>query len=179
MQFTSNILIHPGLGNSGERHWQTIWEKRFPQFKRIDQKQWEFPVCDDWISTIDEWVMRHDPEQVILVGHSLACSAIGYWAQKYQRKIKGAMLVAPSDTEADSYPPGTTGFAPMPMNKLPFPSITVMSTNDAYVKIERAQAFAKAWGSELVNIGDAGHINADSNLGFWEFGLELLDRLDG
>lgn len=179
MQFTSNILIHPGLGNSGEKHWQTLWEKRFPQFKRIQQKEWDTPVCEDWIATIDEWVMQHDPQNVILVGHSLACSAIGYWAQKYQRKIKGAMLVAPSDTEADTYPPGTTGFMPMPMNKLPFPSITVMSTNDHYVRIERAQAFAKAWGSELVNIGDAGHINADSNLFFWEFGLELLGRLDG
>jgi predicted alpha/beta hydrolase family esterase len=67
----------------------------------------------------------------------------------------------------------------MPLNKLPFPSITVMSSNDVYVTIDRAKEFSTAWGSELINIGNAGHINADSNLGFWEFGLELLDRLDG
>jgi predicted alpha/beta hydrolase family esterase len=123
--------------------------------------------------------MEKDPENVILVGHSLACSAIGYWAKQYQRKIKGALLVAPSDTESEAYPTGTSGFSPMPLNKLPFPSITVMSTNDAYVEIDRAKIFANAWGSELINIGNAGHINSESNLGFWEFGLELLTRLDG
>jgi predicted alpha/beta hydrolase family esterase len=179
MNFRSQILIHPGLGNSGEQHWQTLWEKRYPQFSRVAQQEWDAPVCKTWISTIDETVMRHEPGSVILVGHSLACCAIGYWSQQFQRKIKGALLVAPSDTEADSYPAGTTGFTPMPLVRLPFPTITVMSTNDPYVQIDRAKAFAQAWGSELINIGNAGHINADSKLGFWEFGLELLDRLDG
>jgi uncharacterized protein len=123
-------------------------------------------------------VMQHDPANVILVGHSLACATIGFWSKTYQRKIKGAMLVAPSDTEADSYPTGTTGFAPMPIVKLPFPTITVVSADDKYVSLQRANFFANAWGSEVINIGNAGHINADSNLGFWEFGLELLGRLD-
>jgi uncharacterized protein len=178
MNFKSRVLIHPGLGSSGEMHWQTIWEKRYAQFVRINQKDWESPVCKEWIACIDEYVMKFESQDVILVGHSLACCAIGYWAQKYQRKIKGALLVAPSDTEAATYPAGTTGFKPMPLFKLPFPSITVMSTNDIYVTIDRAKNFAQAWGSELINIGNAGHINADSQLGFWEFGLELLDRLD-
>jgi uncharacterized protein len=179
MHFNSRILIHPGLSNSGEKHWQTLWELRYPQFERINQKEWETPDRDVWITHIDEVVMQKDPANVILVGHSLACCAIAYWSQKYQRKIKGALLVAPSDTEAESYPQGTTGFKPMPLNKLTFPSITVMSANDVYVSIERAQTFSRAWGSELVDIENAGHINADSKLGFWEFGLELLDRLDG
>jgi predicted alpha/beta hydrolase family esterase len=178
MEFKSHILILPGLGNSGEKHWQTLWELRFTQFNRINQNEWEKPVCKEWIAHIDEVVMQHNPAEIILVGHSLACAAIGFWAQEYHRVIKGALLVAPSDTEAPSYPVGTTGFAPMPMNKLPFPSITVMSTNDEYVSIDRAQDFASAWGSELINIGNAGHINAESNLMFWEFGLELLSRLD-
>jgi hypothetical protein len=178
MQFCSNVLIHPGLNNSGEKHWQSLWEKRFPQFERIDQKNWDTPEQQEWIATIDDAVMKYDPSNVILVGHSLACCAVAYWAKQYHRKIKGALLVAPSDTEADSYPTGTSGFTPMPLNKLPFPTITVMSANDKYVSIERAQAFANAWGSELINIGNAGHINSESNLLFWEFGLELLDRLD-
>lgn len=179
MQFTSNILIHPGLGNSGERHWQTLWEKRYPQFSRINQHEWDKPFRDNWTAHLDETVMKYDPSSVVLVGHSLACATIAFWAKQYNRKIKGALLVAPSDTEAPSYPPGTTGFTPMPLNRLSFPTITVMSTNDAYVSIERAKIFADAWGSTLVNIGNTGHINAESNLGFWEFGLELLQRLDG
>jgi predicted alpha/beta hydrolase family esterase len=179
MNFNSQILIHPGLGNSGEQHWQTLWEKRYPQFVRVNQKEWDTPVCADWINHLEETVLKFEPRSVILVGHSLACCTVGYWSQQFQTKIKGALLVAPSDTEADSYPAGTTGFKPMPMVKLPFPSITVMSTNDSFVRIERARSFSQAWGSELINIGNAGHINSESKLGFWEFGLELLDRLDG
>jgi predicted alpha/beta hydrolase family esterase len=178
MQFRSKILIHPGLGNSGEQHWQTLWERRFPDFHRINHKEWDTPDQKEWITMIDHYVMQHDPKEVILVGHSLACCAIAYWYKEYKRVIKGALLVAPSDTEAESYPSGTTGFTPMPLVKFPFPTITVMSTNDFYVRIERARTFAKAWGSELFNIGDAGHINAESKLGLWEFGLELLKRLD-
>jgi predicted alpha/beta hydrolase family esterase len=178
MNFRSDVLIHPGLGNSGEDHWQTLWEKRYPKFERVHQRDWETPKREEWIDTLDGVIVKRDVSQVIVVGHSLACSTLGYWIQKYPRKIKGALLVAPSDTEASTYPSGTTGFSPMPMVKFPFPTIVVMSTNDYYVSIERAQTFAKAWGSELVNIGDAGHINAASKLGFWEFGLDLLSRLD-
>lgn len=178
MTFKSRILIHPGLNNSDEEHWQTRWEKMYPSFTRVQQKEWDTPACKDWIETLDAEVMRETPEQVIIVGHSLACCTIGYWTKEYNRIIKGALLVAPSDTEAESYPAGTTGFTPMPLGKLPFPSIMVASTNDFYVTIERAQYFANAWGSEFVNIGEAGHINAASNLGNWEFGLSLLRQLD-
>jgi len=37
---------------------------------------------------------------------------------------------------------------------------------------------AASWGSELINIGDAGHINALSGFGEWDAGLEILKRLD-
>ncbi|MEZ0608879.1 RBBP9/YdeN family alpha/beta hydrolase [Fibrella sp. WM1] len=173
----ATVLIIPGLGNSGEQHWQTRWEQRFPAFQRVNQQDWETPVRHDWVEQIDRAVMAHDPANVILVGHSLACTTIAYWADTYDRRIKGALLVAPSDSEAPTYPPGTTGFAPMKLVPLPFPSIVVTSTDDYYVTLERATAFANAWGSELVNIGPAGHINAASNLGDWEAGLALLTRL--
>lgn len=176
--FISQVLIHPGLNNSGDLHWQTQWERLFPSFVRIQQTEWDKPICSDWIETIDKTVMQYEPKNVILVGHSLACAAIAFWARRYQRVIKGALLVAPSDTEADSYPEGTTGFVPMPLNKLPFPSIAVVSSNDVYVTEERAKQFAQAWGSALVNIGNAGHINSNSNLGNWEEGLRLLEQLD-
>ncbi len=175
--FKSTILIIPGLGNSGPAHWQSLWEKRYG-FARVEQADWETPVCVDWISTLQNHLEAHNPGDVILVGHSLACSTIAYWAKEYNVAIKAALLVAPSDTEAPSYPPGTSGFTPMLLNKLPFKTITVMSTNDFYVSPQRAELFADAWGSKLVNIGDAGHINGESNLGEWEEGLALLRELD-
>jgi predicted alpha/beta hydrolase family esterase len=175
--FKSTILIIPGLGNSGPQHWQSLWEKQFG-FTRVEQQDWETPVCADWITTLQAYVDKYDAKDVILVGHSLACATIAYWAMEYNVAIKAALLVAPSDTEAESYPTGTTGFAPVPLIKLPFKSTTVMSTNDFYVTPQRAQLFADAWGSKLESIGDASHINASSGLGTWEAGLELLRELD-
>jgi predicted alpha/beta hydrolase family esterase len=177
MTFQSTILIIPGLGNSGPQHWQSIWENKF-NFTRVEQKEWDTPFCSDWIEAINNEVKKHDPANVILVGHSLACSTIAYWALKFDIKIKGALLVGPSDTEADTYPQGTTGFKPVPLFNLPFKSIVVASTNDFYVKFDRAEHFAESWGSELINIGDAGHINVSSGFGEWNEGLEILKKLD-
>src|SRR5215216_7693769 len=109
--FKSTILIVPGLGNSGPQHWQSLWEKQFG-FTRVEQQDWETPICADWITTLQSYIDKYDPKDVILVGHSLACATIAYWAKEYNVAIKGALLVAPSDTEAESYPTGTTGFAP-------------------------------------------------------------------
>jgi uncharacterized protein len=176
-RFKSDILILPGLGNSGEGHWQTIWENQFG-FTRVQQHNWDAPVCSDWIDTLDREVLKRDQKNIILVGHSLACCTVAFWAKKYNRKVKGALLVAPSDTEADSYPPGTTGFNPMPLNEIPFPTLTITSSNDFYITVERAQVFADAWKSKLTNIGEAGHINVASGFGAWQEGLSFLQQLD-
>ncbi|GAB3911242.1 alpha/beta hydrolase [Larkinella knui] len=178
MNFTSTVLILPGLGNSGKNHWQSEWERQHPDFKRVNQQEWDAPVCNDWINEIDRAVLANDPAKVVLVGHSLACSTIAFWARTFQRPIKGALLVAPSDTEADSYPAGTTGFTPIPLFKLPFPSIVVASTDDFYVTLARATLFAEAWGSKLVTIGAAGHINVSSGHTSWPEGLQFLKELD-
>jgi len=175
--FNARVLILPGLGNSGDSHWQTLWQKEF-NFTRVEQRDWDTPICSEWVETIDNAITNDNSENIILVGHSLACTTIGSWAAKYKRKIKGALLVAPSDTEAPSYPDGTTGFKPMAVTKLHFPSLVITSTNDFYVTPERADFFAKNWGSELISIGEAGHINVSSGFGEWQQGLEYLKRLD-
>jgi predicted alpha/beta hydrolase family esterase len=175
--FNSNILIHPGLGNSGPTHWQTLWEREYG-FPRVEQRDWETPDRTEWTTTLNNYVSKYDPGNLILVVHSLACITTAYWAQQYNINIKAALLVAPSDTEAENYPQGTTGFKPVPLFKLPFPSIVVTSSDDYYVTVERATQFATAWGSELINVGKKGHINVASGYGEWDEGLEILKRLD-
>lgn len=170
------IFTLPGLYNSGPEHWQTHWEKEFG-FTRIEQQNWETPVCNDWLQVIDETVTQYPLDEVILIGHSLACCTILRWAEKYQRIIKGAMLVGPSDVEAPSYPVGTTGFSPMPLYRLPFPSVVIASSDDEFVSLERAKYFAGSWGSEWINAGKLGHINSSSGLGNWAFGFSTLKTL--
>lgn len=86
--------------------------------------------------------------------------------------------MAPADTDAPDFPPVTTGFTPMPLQKLLFPSVVIASTNDEYVTLERAQFFANCWGSQFVNIGALGHINSESDLKDWLVGLQLLRQLE-
>lgn len=173
----TNYLIVPGLGNSGPEHWQTYFQYSGDNFSRIEQRHWDEPVCEDWISTIDTYVSAFDPSTVILIGHSLGCSAIVHWAKKYTRQIKGALLVAPSDPEAPHYNFPATGFSPVPLNKIGFRTIVVASSNDIWVSWDRARFFADKWGSEFISIGNAGHINVASGHTNWDEGLKILKTL--
>jgi predicted alpha/beta hydrolase family esterase len=175
MQKSTRFFIVPGLGNSGPGHWQTYFERQNPDFTRIEQREWEAPDRTEWVETIERALAGEDLANVVLIGHSLGCVTIAHWANTYGHRIKGALLVAPSDVETPHYAAfPTTGFGPMPMQKLPFSSILVTSTTDQWVSEARARQFAEAWGSELVVVGDAGHINAASGHGDWPAGLELL-----
>jgi uncharacterized protein len=172
-------LTVPGVTNSSPQHWQSLWEKEFPdRFRRIEQAEWDTPTCDDWIETIEKEVRKQSPETVVLVAHSLGCTTVAHWAKRFGTRIKGAFLVAPSDVEAGSYTFETKGFAPIPLEILPFPGLVVASENDEYVLLERAKQFADAWGSEFVNVGAKGHINFGAGFGEWSEGLELLKKLD-
>ncbi len=177
----AKVFILPGLGNSGPEHWQSYWERSNPTFKRIIQAEWDTPDCQDWVATLDQAIAASD-EKLVLVGHSSSCALVGHWASFAKntaqiKKVKGALLVAPSDAEAHNYPAGTKNFQPMPLQTLPFASIVVASTDDIYVSVARAQFFAQAWGSDFINIGAAGHINSATGLGDWPEGMQLLQAL--
>ena len=176
-----DVLILSGLWNSGPKHWQTHWEARYPDWRRVEHRDWNDPVRDDWVAELDAAVATCQGAPV-LVAHSLGCMLAAHWAgSSSPLRAAGAFLVAPSDVEAASYPIDANGFAPVPMARLPFPSLVLASTNDEFVTRERALAFAEAWGSRYVEIGAAGHVNADAGYGDWPEGerllLEFLDQL--
>ncbi|HEX8391491.1 MAG TPA: alpha/beta hydrolase, partial [Longimicrobium sp.] len=175
-------LILPGIGDSGPEHWQTRWEQMDPACRRVRQAEWDAPRCADWAAVLDATVSALDGPAV-LVCHSSSCALVAHWARTASAenlaRIRGALLVAPSDPDAPAYPAGPTGFAPVPRERLPFRSIVVASTNDEYVTLERAREYGQAWGSEFVNAGALGHINSASGLGEWPQGYALLRNLRG
>ncbi|MGF6976089.1 putative alpha/beta hydrolase family esterase [Paraburkholderia sp. JPY465] len=170
------VLILPGRGDSGADHWQTHWENKHPAYRRVIQREWDNPRREDWVARLDA-AIRDDPRPALLVAHSLSVSLVVHWAARHAGPVAGALLVAPSDVESDTYPPGTTGFAPLPTSPLPFPSIVVASTDDPRVTLPRAGAFADAWGSKFVVAGAYGHLGSASRLGDWPFGEQLLSDL--
>jgi len=176
----TKTLILPGLSNSGPEHWQSRWEAMDSRCERVQQAEWDAPRCSDWMARLDAAVAA-SAEPVVLVGHSSSCALVAHWARsaspEQRARVRGALLVAPSDPDGPAYPAGPTGFSPVPLERLPFPSIVVISRDDIYVTPERAAEYATAWGSRVVDIGAAGHINSASGLGDWPAGRALLDEL--
>jgi predicted alpha/beta hydrolase family esterase len=173
----AEILMLPGLGNSGKGHWQQRWAERFSTGRIVEQDEWDEPDLRDWTANIVEAVeMAKKP--VVIVAHSLAVSALVHAAPRFPTgKVKGALLVSPPDHEAKGFPKQGRSFNGVPRDPLPFPSLLVVSTNDPYVSTERAADMAAAWGSELHLAGECGHINLDSGHGPWPEGLLMFTRL--
>jgi predicted alpha/beta hydrolase family esterase len=169
-------LILPGLYDSGPEHWQSLWEHDDPTFVRVVQRDWETPIRQEWVGVLETAVAAAG-DDVVLIAHSAGCALVAFWAAATSLRVRGALLVAPADTEAPSYPIGPTGWRPLPLVPLPFPSTVVASSNDEFATLDRARLFADSWGSRFVDLGAAGHINAESGLGCWPRGRELLAEL--
>ncbi len=173
-----NYLLVPGLGGSGPDHWQARWAASLENMTLLQQDDWDTPFLEDWLRTL-AGAIEQQMGPTILVAHSLAVSLVLHWAARHQHhRVVGAMLVAPADVDSSGHTPDVArNFAPMPLITLPFSSILIASENDAFVSLERASFFADQWGSDLINIGRKGHINADSKLGSWEDGQKFLKQL--
>ena len=169
MNREETIIIVPGMGNSGPGHWQSIWQDRHSEFQRVEQNDWDEPVLIEWIVNLEDHLNSVDGDKII-VAHSLGC-IISVEVTSGRDDIAAAMLVAPADLEAMDEP----GY--VPIKQLDFPSVVVASENDPWVTIDRAQTMASAWDSEFVNIGDAGHINAESGIGEWPEGWQIFENL--
>lgn len=145
------------------------------------QDEWDAPDCAAWVAKFAATLAAGDTP-VVLAAHSAGCAMVAHWAAGADaavHKVKAALLVAPSDPAGPNYPKGPTGFDPVPRARLPFPSIVVATIDDPYVSLERAREYAAAWGSELVILPMAGHINVASGHGAWPEGFALLSRLRG
>lgn len=185
-----DILIIPGWSSSGADHWQSRWERSLKTARRVEQDDWLKPRRDAWVGRIIARVAQ-STRPVVLVAHSLGVAAAMHAAAEMpQGSIAGAYLVAPADVEQSHLWPKTNGhvfdathggFAPLPAVPAPFPATLVASSNDPYCSLDRARELARLWGAELVEAGEAGHINVDSGHGPWPEGLlrfgQLLQRI--
>lgn len=174
------ILVIPGLNDSGPRHWQTLWEAERPDCRRVELGMWDNPHRNTWVNKLNLAIHRAG-RPVILVAHSLGCLTVSWWAEyeqpAYGNPVIGALLVAPPDVERPGADPRVARFSATPRRELPFPSFLVASRNDPYCSQRTAYSLARDWGSRFADAGETGHINADSDIGEWEFGKLLLKQL--
>ncbi|PWC10148.1 alpha/beta hydrolase [Brenneria roseae subsp. americana] len=161
------MILVPGLRDSDEEHWQSHWEKRFPDWQRIRQREWYQADLDRWVLAIRR-ELANCMRPAVLIGHSFGALASCYVVQQGMEGIAGVMMVAPAEPmrfEIEERIQAT---------RLSVPSLTFASHNDPLMTFSRAQRWSDEWGSELVDVGEAGHINAEAGFGRWEYGLNRL-----
>src|SRR5262249_367739 len=151
----TTVLLLPGWLDSGPAHWQSYWERAHPTYQRVRQRDWEYPDRAEWVVALDKAIQAaaEAAGPVALAAHSLGCITIAHRAAEPQpahARVCGALLVAPADVEQADFAAPTTGFSPVPLVHLPFPSILVASNDDPYCPLVRAEHFAACWGSRLI-----------------------------
>ena len=179
------ILIVPGLREHVPDHWQTLLERKLPNSRSVPRIDRDKLSCATWVATLDA-SLEGIEGPVILVAHSAGCMITVHWAQRYGRRILGALLAAPPDFETplpEGYPTQdvlrANGWLPTPRTRLPFPSIVAASTNDPLGRYERIAELAAAWGSQLVDIGAVGHLNPAAGFGEWPRAEAFIRELEG
>ena len=177
------VLFVPGLRDHVGDHWQTLLAAEIPGSVTVEpltedrlSREARVKALDDALSSIDG--------DVVIAAHSAGALMVVNWALAPTRRIRGALLATPADLE-NPLPPGypayddlkANGWLPIPRTPLPFPAIVVASRNDPLAQFEKLTGLARAWGAELVDAGDVGHLNPASGFGRWDGALPLLGRL--
>jgi predicted alpha/beta hydrolase family esterase len=169
-------LLIPGIGNSGPAHWQTLWENQHPNTHRVQQTDWDHPDCDQWAARLEDAVRRTDVPP-LLVAHSLGCLVACQWASQSRLPVKAILLVAVPDPTGPAFPKEATGFSCLESDLGQRRIVMVSSADDPFSTALYSQQCALAWKAQHIVMGAKGHLNADSGLGEWRDGWDIVQKL--
>ncbi|PYD59906.1 hydrolase [Novacetimonas maltaceti] len=171
-----DLVIVPGLHDSGPRHWQSRWHALLPS-RRVRQVDWDHPTYDTWVQGLER-TLAHCRRPVVFAAHSLGSILVARWAMQQARiPVAGAFLVAPADLHgprARQVPGLLHHFAPAALAPLPFGARVVASSDDEWLSASRARDLAAGWGARLLVAGAHGHLGNASAVGAWEQGLRWM-----
>jgi uncharacterized protein len=179
LKTSPHVFTLPGWQGSGSQHWQMRWAALFDD-EVVEQHDWMHPLRGDWITRLEDMVqnqLKKQPElPIAFVAHSLGCHLVASWAalSPSAGRVAGALLVAPPDPLQPNLPPQLHSWRKPVLDTLPFSATLVASTNDPFCNFAAAEQLAQNWGAKLVNMGERGHINAESGLEDWPAGRETL-----
>ncbi|MFA9374771.1 RBBP9/YdeN family alpha/beta hydrolase [Poseidonibacter sp.] len=172
------VLVLHGLGGSDFPHWQAQLSSdlikdnyivSFPSFPSRDN-----PQLDEWKKTLKKEIEHFNPD--IVVCHSLANVLWFHTCDELNIKLDKLMLVAPvSRTRVVE---AAQSFYPYPIAKdlKAKEVIMIASTNDPYMSKEEAIQLQEKLGVNIEILEDAGHINASSGFGKFDYAQEWLKR---
>ncbi|MBX3664729.1 MAG: alpha/beta hydrolase [Burkholderiales bacterium] len=164
------VLVVPGLHGSGPGHWQSRWLQAHTSWLRVSQDHWSLPDLEAWAGRLHDAIVAAS-RPVLIAAHSFGCLAAVHAGSRCPQRIAGALLVAPANPEKFGVD------RRLPFTPPGFRSRIVASDNDPWMSLDAARLWAGRWGSALTVLRGAGHINAESGLGDWPQGLDLLRRV--
>lgn len=181
------VLIVPGLRDAAPQHWQTLLEARLQAEGRavvsVPPMGREDLDCRAKVEAIER-TAQGVQGPIVIVAHSGGCVMLVHWAQRTRRPVLGALLATPPDFEQampEGYPTiaqlQAGGWLPVPRAKLPFRSLVAASRNDPLGRFGRVAELAREWGSDLVDLGEVGHLNPASGYGEWPRVDEFIAQL--
>lgn len=181
------VLIVPGLRDHVDAHWQTLLAAELAESGRpvrsVPPMGRTELDCARRVEAIEREAQAIEGP-LVLVAHSGGCLTVAHWARQTRRAVHGALLAAPADFERpmpEGYPGigelRNSGWLPVPRERLPFPSIVAASRNDPLGDYARVGELAQDWGSRLVDLGAAGHLNPASGFGKWPRAMQFVDEL--
>jgi len=179
----ATVLIVPGLRDHVAQHWQTLLAPQLPRVVAVPPMGREDLDCSARVAAIER-AAQQVQGPLVIVAHSGGCIMVAHWARQTKRAVRGALLATPPDFDTampEGYPTLVAlrdgGWLPVPRKTLPFPSIVAASRNDPLGSFLRVSALARDWGSQLVDLGEVGHLNPASGFGPWPLAHAFIEQL--
>ena len=171
------LLVLHGWGGSEYPHWQAHLAMEAAKnygtvsFPLIQHPH--FPNKNRWLKQLHHFMEEFKPDTVVC--HSLA-NTLWFWYRQQAHALgtERLFLVSPPSLQTELETLSTFFPASLPENIGARSSHMIVSTDDPYISVEEAQTMADILTAELTLLENAGHINADSGYGKWEFIEKLV-----
>ena len=180
---SKKILLLHGWGGSDYPHWQS-WlageiAKDYGAVSFLKFSDFDSPRIDLWKKELLNELSTFRPD--IVICHSLANTLWFHLCndQSLEYEVQNLFLVAPPSMssqieELQSFFPLT-----LPSKLYAKNVLLIGSTNDPYMEMQEFEQLKKSLQVETKILQNAGHINADSGYGKWDWILQELQRVAG
>ncbi|MCD6172162.1 MAG: alpha/beta hydrolase [Sulfurimonas sp.] len=176
---SKKVLILHGWGGSDFPHWQSYLAselaKYYGKVSFLKFSNFDFPQLGMWGQELKDELRDFKPD--IVVCHSLANTLwFHLCADEEIEEVEKLYLVAPPSMRCEIEE--LKSFFPIHMPKNPHAKKTILitSTTDPYLTQTEAKELQLSLDVEMKVLEDAGHINADSGFGEWQWILQDIKK---
>jgi len=177
MQAQNKVLILHGWGGSDTPHWQAKLASEiaknygtvsFPLLNNC-----HFPSKNRWAKQVKQLLQEFKPDTVVC--HSLA-NNLWFWLceENDMLEIDKLFMVSTPSLHTKEKTIKTFFPCPLPKNIYAKEIQMIVSDDDPWVELGEAKQIASHFNATFTTLENAGHINADSGYGKWEFIEKLV-----